>query len=157
LVLANGMVLEFAAGMALASVPLPRPGRLAALLLAIACVLLLILPQAGPWRFLVWGLPAAAVLAAALVLEASLGAEIPAAMLAVGDASYAIYLIHPFVVPALAALGPTAAVLSVLVSVVAGLLLHRQVDARLQHALGKGRRSAAAVVSAAQRASPVPF
>jgi peptidoglycan/LPS O-acetylase OafA/YrhL len=132
LVLANGMVLEFAAGMALASVPLPRPGRVMGALLATAFALLLMLPQAGPWRFLVWGLPAAAVLGAALVLEAPLGAFIPAAVLAVGDASYAIYLVHPFVVPALAVFGPVAAVLSVPFSVAAGLLVHRQVDARLQ-------------------------
>ncbi len=132
LVLANGMVLEFAAGMALASVPLLLTRRAAVVLLAVALALLLTLPQAGPWRFLVWGLPAAAVLAAALALEGAVGARVPTWVLAVGDASYAIYLVHPFMVPAVAGHGRVAEVASVLVSVVAGLLVHRQVDARMQ-------------------------
>jgi peptidoglycan/LPS O-acetylase OafA/YrhL len=144
LVLANGMVLEFAAGMVLASMPW-RPGRRGAVaLLGIGVALLLMLPQAGHWRFLVWGVPAAAVFSGALALEASLGAAVPALVLAVGDASYAIYLVHPFAVPALAAHGRIAAVLAVPVSVAAGMVVHRQVDARLRGALrGWPRRQAA--------------
>jgi len=137
LVLANGMVLEFAAGMVLASITLRLPRRMAFVLLAGALALLLMLPQAGPWRFLVWGVPAAAVVGACLVLEPTLGARLPAWVLAVGDASYAIYLVHPFVVPALAAHG--AAVVSVPASVLAGLLVHWGFDARLQRWLRQAR------------------
>ena len=135
LFLANGMVLEFAAGMVLAVMAFRPGGRASVVLLGVAMSLLLILPQAGPWRFLVWGLPAAAVLSAALSLEPTMGARIPAWVLAVGDASYAVYLVHPFVVPALAAHGPIAAIVAVPISVAAGLLVHRQVDARLQRAV----------------------
>ena len=146
LFLANGMVLEFAAGMALASAPWRPGGRVAVVLLGVGLTLLLILPQAGPWRCLVWGLPASAVLAGALALESALGGRIPLWVLALGDASYAIYLVHPFVVPALAVHGLAAAVLAVPLSVAAGLLAHRQVDARLQRALRR-RPDPAAIVS----------
>jgi len=145
LVLANGMVLEFAAGMVLATAAWRPGGRAAVVLLGAALTLLLILPQAGPWRFLLWGVPAAAVLAAALALESTLGARIPAWVLALGDASYAIYLVHPFVVPVLAARGLAAAVLAVPVSVATGLTVHRQLDARLQRALRQRSHPAAAL------------
>jgi peptidoglycan/LPS O-acetylase OafA/YrhL len=139
LFLANGMVLEFAAGMAIARFGGRLKPRAAAWLLAIAFVLLLTLPASGPWRCLCWGLPAAIILRASLALEPVLGPILPAWLLAIGDASYAIYLVHPFVVPALAGHSPIASVASVPVSVAAGLVVHRLVDAPLQHLLASRR------------------
>ncbi len=146
LFLANGMVLEFAAGMAIAHLGARLGAQLAprgaAWLLPMAFMLLLALPASGPWRCLCWGLPATAILAASLALEPVLGARLPRWLLAIGDASYAIYLVHPFVVPALARHGSVAGAVSVPASVAAGLLLHGLVDAPLQRLLAARKRPA---------------
>jgi exopolysaccharide production protein ExoZ len=135
---ANGVVLEFAAGMALAAMP-ARLGTRTALCLAITgCALLLAVPSLGPWRCIMWGVPASCIIAAALALEPTWGCHVPAPLVAAGDASYAIYLIHPFVVAALARYG-TAPTLAA--SLAAGLLLHRVVDARLQRFVGTRTRA----------------
>ncbi len=159
LMLGNGLVLEFCLGLAVARL-VARPARLrpaadAGLLLA-ASALLLWLPPPGPWRFLAWGVPSAGLLLAAVRLEPVLGGRIPRGILSIGDASYAIYLLHPFVVPPLATslawalaqearggaipLGMLLA-LSLAASVAGGKLLHRWVDAPIQAWLG-GRESA---------------
>ncbi len=99
----NPIILEFCAGMMLALLPpgprLNLPLRLA--LAALALVLLHFAIAAPPaWRAAVYGAPAVLLVAAA-----TLGA--PAAMSAgekllarLGDASYAMYLAHPFVMRA---------------------------------------------------------
>jgi peptidoglycan/LPS O-acetylase OafA/YrhL len=140
--LANGMVLEFAAGMVIGGTSWAVPVRAAPWIITAAGILLLTLPPAGHWRFLEWGMPAAAMLAAALALESSVGPRLPNAVCAIGDASYAIYLVHPFVVPSLARHGEIPAIASIPVSVTAGLLLHWLVDAPLQRRLSEKRRSA---------------
>ena len=132
LMLTNGMVLEFWAGMALAGMNWRSVPRAGAWLLGSGAVALLALPLAGPWRWLVWGLPAACVLAGALALQGAWGARVPRWVLAVGDASYAIYLVHPFVVGALAGRGVWGAVAAVGASVVAGVWVHMGVDKPLQ-------------------------
>jgi len=142
--LANGMVLEFAAGMAIACLShgprLRLPLRAAKYVLFAGFALLLLLPPPGPWRFIAWGLPAAAILAAALALERSVGPRLPTFVLAIGDASYAIYLVHPFVVPAFVSHGPLLAAASLPASIAAGLLVHRLIDAPLQRRLTVPRR-----------------
>jgi peptidoglycan/LPS O-acetylase OafA/YrhL len=173
--LANGMVLEFAAGMVIGSKECsflkkrtkkllfraciasgprvgPNPGatnksflvlffKKELLLLYPLLALLLILPSAGPWRFLLWGGPAAAILAAALTLEDKLGPRLPRWLLAIGDASYAIYLVHPLIVPGLARHGVLAATVAVPASLVAGVAVHAWLDAPLQRRLA-GKRPA---------------
>jgi peptidoglycan/LPS O-acetylase OafA/YrhL len=146
------MVLEFAAGMALAHASHALRPQTASFLLAIGFIALLTLPQAGPWRCLVWGLPAAAMLAASISLEPSFGPRMPASLLAVGDASFAIYLVHPFVVPALAPHGVVLAALAVPASIAAGLLVHRLIDAPLQRRLAGPRRPQPAYAEAASGA-----
>ena len=138
--LANGMVLEFAAGMVIGATRWTVPTRVAPWILTAAVILLLALPPAGHWRFLEWGIPAAAILAAALALESNIGPRLPVSVRAVGDASYAIYLAHPFVVPSLACHGAVVAAASIPVSVAAGLVLHWLIDTPLQRRLSeKGR------------------
>src|SRR4029079_11644021 len=50
---------------------------------------------------LTWGIPAFAIVAGAVSLEPVVAAALPHWMLALGDASYSIYLSHGFVLPTL--------------------------------------------------------
>ncbi|UHC17417.1 acyltransferase [Methylobacterium currus] len=156
------IVLEFACGVALAlarqeGLRLPGPARLA---LAIAGLVLLSLAGEAPAlpRCLAWGGPAALlVAAAALGPSGAVGPPLrPAVML--GDASYALYLAHPFVVrgarvvaeaTGLAApLGPgPLAILMLILAGVAALVLHRIVERPLT-------RAARALLAPAQKPDP---
>jgi peptidoglycan/LPS O-acetylase OafA/YrhL len=149
LVLANGLGLEFCLGLLVARLAPGRRGRPAlwvAVLLA-ATGWLLLSPPPGPWRFALWGAPASVIVLAAVRLEPLLGRHLPGPVLGIGDASYAIYLLHPVLVPALAAavarLLPhgllagavhlailTAA--SLAAAVAGGIVLHRGLDAPVQ-------------------------
>ncbi len=155
LVMANGLVLEFCLGVGVAwacRVWRPRPAVSASVLVG-GLLLLLTLPPPGPWRFLAWGVPAALVVAGAVWLEPVCGGRMPAWLLAAGDASYATYLLHPFLVPVLAAtLLPKASAgaglwllpgLCVGVSTLGGLALHRWVDRPSQSWLASMRRKGA--------------
>ncbi len=106
------IILEFGFGMMIGQMALSglRPTRtMAALLLAAALALLAagkLLPGLPPERALLYGLPAALIVLASLAFD-ELGAEGPLARLAtrLGDASYAIYLLHPFALRGLAVFG----------------------------------------------------
>ncbi len=151
--LANGLVLELCAGVALAQVlgGFWQPNRAeAAAMLAGGCAMLLLVPSEGPWRFLAWGVPALLVVTGTVGLEPVLGPRLPGLALALGDASYAIYLSHVFIIPVLAhgvarAGLPHASLLpaSLVICPVAGLLLHRYVDAPIQARLRQRARSPA--------------
>ena len=168
--LANGLVLEFCLGLAVAAWlggrarAEPEP----AVALALSCggaILLLALPEPGPWRFLAWGLPAAAILAGAVMLEKPAGRFLPAWLLAIGDASFAIYLFHPFVVPLVSrvlarftvhlAPGfalPVLIVASLAASIAGGLALHRWIDRPLQAVLARrGRPQASAALNLSRK------
>ncbi len=164
LVLANGLVLEFCLGLAVASLCSTSPpadtlsGRLfAAGLFAAGLLLLLTVPQPGPWRFVGWGVPAAMMLAGAVWLEPSAGARLPGWLLATGDVSYATYLLHPFLIPALATVilprVPNTGglwllvALGVGVSTLGGAALHHWVDRRCQRWLAATRRKRASLGS----------
>ncbi len=54
-----------------------------------------------PWRFLIWGVPAAAIVAAAVGLEHA-GLRTPRLLVALGASSYSLYLIHALTLPAVA-------------------------------------------------------
>ena len=138
--LANGLVLELCAGVALAQAFAhdwrPRPPACAAMLLA-GATLLLLLPAAGPWRFLAWGLPALLVVAGTVGLEPELRPRLPKLALQLGDASYAIYLSHVFIVPVLAhAIGRAGVAADIVASVIicssVGLALDAYVDAPMR-------------------------
>jgi peptidoglycan/LPS O-acetylase OafA/YrhL len=96
------IILEFCAGMALAQVraagvTLPAAARLA--LPVLALVLLAVFAQAPPQlRIFAWGIPAALlVAAAALAPSSAVPSRAARALARLGDASYALYLVHPFV------------------------------------------------------------
>ncbi len=137
------IVLEFAcgAGLALArqeGLRLPGPVRLA---LAVAGLALLSLSGEAPAlpRCLAWGGPALLLVAAAALGPAGeAGRRLRPAIL-LGDASYALYLAHPFVVRGVrlgaeatglaASIGPGGwAVLMLVLASLAAILLHRTVE-----------------------------
>ena len=153
------IVLEFVFGMATALVlregVRASPGA-RAVLTALAAALVLALGLAAPdlGRWLRFGAPAALVVAAAtLGGEPRLPAPVRGATLALGDASYALYLVHPFVMRALqivwlklhagGALGVWSYVVAaVAVSVAASLAVHAWVEAPVTRALRVTRRPA---------------
>ncbi|TNC12140.1 acyltransferase [Methylobacterium terricola] len=140
------IVLEFAcgAGLALArqeGLRLPGPARLA---LAVAGLVLLSLAGEAPAlpRFIAWGGPALLLVAATALGKAGAATRALHPAIVLGDASYALYLAHPFVVRGLrvvaeatglaAILGPGPLVLLMLAaSAAAAILLHRLVERRL--------------------------
>ena len=136
---ANMMLLQFGAGVWLA-----RRQQLGRLLpeigaaLAVIGVLLFAVQgltglRSDLWRPLLWGVPAAMIVAGAVALEPLRAIRPPAALLRLGDASYAIYLCH-FVAVALAArwvgVAPTWRFVptAVALSLVAGLVFHRWIE-----------------------------
>src|SRR4051794_6106098 len=101
---ANTIVLEFLFGIAIGNA-IPRLQALAPILGlslgAFAFVALLIMPPIDTLaRPLTWGVPAAVIVAAAVSTEMTLRRLMPRWLLTAGNASYATYLTHGFVVPA---------------------------------------------------------
>lgn len=101
----RSILLEFVGGMLLAHL-LPQLRKLP-WFLAVGMILLAFAPlwffhggEIIAWRGLVWGVPAVAVVAGVLSLEARWGRYVPRWALRLGDASYSIYLVHTFVLPA---------------------------------------------------------
>jgi len=79
---------------------LPRLVAAAAVVLGIATIVLTREVDLGVWtRTLCWGLPSAALLLGAISLERA-GLKVPRLLVALGDSSYSLYLVHPFVIPA---------------------------------------------------------
>lgn len=103
------MLLEFLAGMLLAEAwqrgrVAARGSALALLLwgfaaIAVAGELGLVGDRRDPWRVLAWGVPAVAIVWGAVSLERP--GLAPRWLVALGDASYSLYLLHLLVLPAL--------------------------------------------------------
>jgi peptidoglycan/LPS O-acetylase OafA/YrhL len=97
---ANPIILEFCAGMLLALLPgrITLPVAVRALLTVAALAALHFHSHEGPQRFYDWGIPAVV-----LVLAASTGKPVSRLpllelwLVRFGDASYAMYLAHPFI------------------------------------------------------------
>ena len=105
------LVLEFLLGVLLGlALPwvrrLPWPLGLMLLVGGFLPLLLWAEPNFDFWRGVRWGVPALAVVAGALSLEHRWGARSPRWALELGDASYSIYLVHTFALPAVAVLLP---------------------------------------------------
>ena len=141
--LASPMVIEFLFGVVLAHLAMRRklPGAAwGALLLIGGFLALLLMPEGrGFFGFAFWGLPAAAVVTGAVALEDSLGGRVPKWLLAAGDASYALYLSHTFILPYMVNVivrthltgAPSlvaAIVLGLAISFPAAVLVHRYVE-----------------------------
>jgi exopolysaccharide production protein ExoZ len=99
----NPLILEFLAGAALAELRLRNglPGSAAGLLLLGGGIIALYV-QTWPqipvfWRFTWWGVPSAMIVTGAVALEAAGKVTRFVPLLAIGDASYSIYLFHPFI------------------------------------------------------------
>jgi peptidoglycan/LPS O-acetylase OafA/YrhL len=153
---ANTMQLEFLYGMVLASslgfisrIPRPLAG-----LMAVAGFLPLLLwypPSLQLWGGILWGIPALAVVAAAVALEPHLGRRVPRWLLEIGDASYSMYLVHGFVLPlvivAAAHYGgayvlPLTLLFSVIASTLVAEIAYRVIERPITQKL-KGRRRTA--------------
>jgi exopolysaccharide production protein ExoZ len=102
-ILFNTIVFEFVFGVMLARLILrgwELPAGVAACLVVAGFVLILVVPETSErLRTLTWGLPALAIVTGAVCLERTVANAIPRWLLALGDASYSIYLTHGFVVP----------------------------------------------------------
>lgn len=104
-ILFDTIVLEFVFGVVLAEWTLRGfrlPAAIAAAFVLGGFVAVLAMPM-GPenLRVLTWGVPAFAIVAGAVSLEPLVAPALPRWLLALGDASYSIYLSHGFVLPAL--------------------------------------------------------
>jgi peptidoglycan/LPS O-acetylase OafA/YrhL len=140
-----------------ASIPWARkiPAPLAALLAVAGFVPLLVWnpPAAVVWGGLLWGIPALAVITAAVALESPLGHRTPKWLLEIGDASYSIYLIHGFVLPVVCMLFaryggrgpyilPLALIASIVVATLAGDLAYRLIECPIMRWFKSRRHSA---------------
>lgn len=101
------IMLEFAAGVLLAAVLAPRiealalPRGLWPVMAAAGLALMVLLPSsaATSWgRLAVWGLPGLMMVAGAYLHERTGAARVIPALVLLGNASYALYLAHPFAV-----------------------------------------------------------
>ena len=159
----NTMVLEFLFGMLLGHA-LPWVRRVpwpVGLLLILGGLLPLFFwrePVAAIERGLFWGVPALAVVGGALSMEGRWGALSPRWMLELGDASYSIYLIHTFALPAVGLLlnrfhhawpGEIAVslVAAIVLSTLAGELAYRLVERPVTNWFKGRRRTAVPVVN----------
>jgi peptidoglycan/LPS O-acetylase OafA/YrhL len=100
---ANTIAIEFVFGV-LIGVSIKRgirvPFPVAASMLGFGFVIILTGPVVTALlRPITWGIPAAFIVAGAVMLEERLSALLPRRLLDAGDASYSIYLMHPFVIP----------------------------------------------------------
>jgi exopolysaccharide production protein ExoZ len=98
---ANPMLFQFAAGVAIANLSEMGglPGRRGGWLLIGAGLVFLAAPArmgifSEVWRPFIWGIPATLIVAGAMALEGAGGPARWPALAALGDASYALYLIH---------------------------------------------------------------
>jgi peptidoglycan/LPS O-acetylase OafA/YrhL len=156
--LLSPVVIEFLFGIILAHFALRRklPGTImAAVLLAGGFIALMLMPEVpSPWGYLAWGLAATAVVTGAVGLEDAIGHRLPRWVLEAGDASYALYLTHNFLLPhlgdALNALHlhgkpalAAAIVLGLAITFPVAVLVHRFIEKPLMN-LFKKRRAAGA-------------
>jgi exopolysaccharide production protein ExoZ len=102
----NPIIIEFCFGMLIAAaylqgVRLPRMGTTGLLAIALAAYALsVVIGYRPPWRLLQWGVPGAALVAAFALAEVNpIPGVLARAFAFLGDASYSLYLVHPFTIP----------------------------------------------------------
>ncbi len=150
---ANPMLLEFAAGVGLANMAdiSALPSRVTSLALIAVAVAAFALPAllgvfSEVWRPLIWGAPAAVLVAGALSLELQGGIGRWPVLERLGDASYSLYVVHAPIIALVAhAVGSghprLLFILALAASVAAGLACHLWIETPLiAGARGIGRR-----------------
>ena len=99
----NPIVVEFILGMGVAKLTRGRASAHSlvscAMIAAGASLILLAEPDPTVSRPFTWGVPAALIVLGAARLEGVLRKVLPRVLLLLGDSSYALYLVHTFVVP----------------------------------------------------------
>lgn len=133
------IVLEFLAGVILAKLTVNLNPLLCATIAFSGFAVLLYSPQGDVsiGRVLIWGLPAVAIVAGAIGLERRI--RVPKWVVEIGDASYAIYITHGFVLPVVGLIlahlriGQEFITLAVVTSgimgsTILGIVVHRFVD-----------------------------
>lgn len=115
----------------------------------------LLLAQAGwsqptPWRCVLWGIPALAIVAGAVGLEENGRLPVVPGLRALGDASYSLYLTHLLLLtglrPVLRPLpGLVAVPTGIAASVALGFAVHRLIERPLHRALRPARATAVGV------------
>jgi peptidoglycan/LPS O-acetylase OafA/YrhL len=157
------IVLELGAGLCLGQLAArgrQLPSAPAAIAFGVGFALLLGAPPLLP-RVVSWGVPAALIVAGTIGLEPWFRRALPRWLLMLGDASYAIYLIHAFVLAALGAVlqrlnlpltgsFAIAVILGRLLSAAAGVVCRLMVEMPLVAAFRRVPR--AQVISAARKA-----
>lgn len=140
------VVLEFAFGLMLGKAQgrLRRvPSVIGTVAMLVGGALLVALPPPDAWRFLAWGGPAALIVAGAVVMEAG-GVKLIGARL--GNASYAVYLVHTTAIAGVAMLGLSGDLFVIAAALAAaglGLALHRWVERPLSRLLPRPAGSSA--------------
>ena len=131
----DSIVLEFLAGAWLGAVwksgKTLGPKVSAAILLAGLCLIAVALPGLPNLRFVVWGLPAIAMVAGVLGLENAGRLPHLAPLKALGDSSYSLYLFHGVVLSVLLKLMPQSLLilpLGLAFSVAVGLATYRFIE-----------------------------
>jgi len=147
------IILEFCAGMVLALVlpgpVLNLPARLALAALAVA-LLHFALAAPGQWHAVVYGVPATLLVAAVLLGAPARTGSVEKLLVRLGDASYAMYLVHPFIMRGFTVLlhkfharNELAGILYVLAGLAAAqacaLILNMFLERRIAAWLGGGR------------------
>jgi exopolysaccharide production protein ExoZ len=150
LTLFSPLLVEFLFGVFIAQAVMKKriPGAwISATLAVTGCVALLTifphLPQGSDevqkWRFVLWGLPAAAIVLGTVGLEPILTAGLPKWVFETGNASYSVYLTQAFVLPVLGiiisrmAINKVAALIlmvcmGMLISFLTGDVVHRFIE-----------------------------
>ncbi|MGI4830240.1 MAG: acyltransferase family protein [Janthinobacterium lividum] len=156
------LLLEFLFGVLLAmALPavrcVPWQAGLLLVVLGLGPLVLWKYPNFSYWRGLLWGIPALAVVSGALSMESRWGARSPRWALTLGDASYSIYLVHTFALPAVGLLlnrlkfeWPGEVLISfvgaIIFSTAAGLFSYKLVEQPLTDWFKGRRRTAVPVV-----------
>lgn len=137
----NPIILEFGFGVVIATVLATSrtlPIWLSGSMTLVGVVLIVLLPASDEWRLLSWGVPGAMVVAGAVSAERS-GFKISVPL--VGQASYALYIVHVLVIAALLRITPDRGeafvVLATAACLAAGIALHLLVEQPLLHRGGQ--------------------